>query len=58
MVVAFIKRNMVLAGKGYLLKSETYGAGLNLSKLIFFRLKNMGVRRLKKQNIIYINKII
>ena len=54
MVVAFIKRNMVLAGEGYLLKSETYGAGLNLSKLIFFRLKNMGVRRLKNQNIIYI----
>ena len=43
-VVAFIERNLVLAGEAYLLKSETYGAGLNLSNLRFFHLKNMGVR--------------
>ena len=45
-VVAFIERNMVLACEAYLLKLETYGAGLNLSNLIFFCLKNMVVRRL------------
>ena len=41
MVVAFIERNMVLAGEAYFLKSDTYGEGLNLLNLIFFRLKNM-----------------
>ena len=48
-VVAFKERNIVLAGETYLLKLEMYGAGLNLSNLIFFHIKNMGARRLKKE---------
>ena len=48
-VVAFIERNIVLAGETYLLKLEMYGVGLNLSNLIFFRVENMGARRLKKE---------
>ena len=50
-VVGFIKRNMVLAGS--LLNSEMYGAGLNLSNLGFFRLKNMGLHGLQKKYNIY-----
>ena len=30
------RKEMVLVGEAYLLKSEMYGAGLNLSNLIFF----------------------
>ena len=45
-VVAFIERNMVLAGEAYFLKSDSYGEGLNLSNLRFFRLKNMSSCRL------------